>query len=81
MNFRITNTNHPEGFREAKTTKPKREERSGFANPPMLALNEEENTRILVAGRKVEQLKEARIFDHTRIEESPLFAPTMKKLF
>ncbi len=48
---------------------------------PALAQDDAENQRMTYAGRPLTAVREAKIFDHTRLETSPLFQSTVPKLF
>lgn len=48
---------------------------------PTLAQDAQEAERMTYAGRSMPALRHAKTFDHTRLEESPLFAPHQPKLF
>lgn len=48
---------------------------------PTLAANTEEAQRMTYAGRSMPALREAKTFDHTRLQASPLFKPTIRTLF
>ena len=46
-----------------------------------LGQDAQEAQTLLYAGRRPEALREARIFDRTRLEDSPLFENTKQNLF
>lgn len=56
-------------------------DRLAEVSKPTLAENDAENVRMTYAGRGMPALRHAKIFDHTRLEESPLFKQHERKLF
>lgn len=48
---------------------------------PMLGQDATEAQRMTYAGRPIRLLKESKIFDKAKLENSPLFEPTKPKLF